>query len=127
EDAVSGHLARRPEESAYRVLSRGQKLALLVLAALLAAGLALAPDVTLAVLAGGSIVVYLAIVFFKGGLTIHALRRPSLGWPTAAEVEQLDETALPPYTILVPLYHEAAVLPQLVAGIEALDYPTTKL
>jgi hypothetical protein len=31
--------------------------------------------------------------------------------------------ALPSYTILVPLYREVAVLPDLVAGLAALDYP----
>jgi len=33
----------------------------------------------------------------------------------------------PIYTILAPLYHEAAVLPDLVAAIRALDYPADRL
>ena len=39
----------------------------------------------------------------------------------------MDERTLPMYTILVPVYREAAVIPYLVAGIESLDYPKTKL
>ena len=35
--------------------------------------------------------------------------------------------ALPPYTILVPLYREAAVLPRLLAALERLDYPRARL
>jgi len=34
---------------------------------------------------------------------------------------------LPIYTILVPLFHEAAVLPDLVAAVRALNYPTDRL
>jgi hypothetical protein len=31
---------------------------------------------------------------------------------------------LPRYTILVPMYREAAVLPALVEALKALDYPS---
>ncbi|MGE4372172.1 MAG: glycosyltransferase [Xanthobacter sp.] len=37
------------------------------------------------------------------------------------------ERALPVYSILVPLYREAGVVPQLVAALGALDYPPEKL
>jgi cellulose synthase/poly-beta-1,6-N-acetylglucosamine synthase-like glycosyltransferase len=39
----------------------------------------------------------------------------------------LDHDNLPIYTILVPVYHEASVLPQVVAGIGKLDYPADRL
>lgn len=38
-----------------------------------------------------------------------------------------DPYILPMVTILLPLYHEAKVLPQLVAAIEALDWPKGRL
>ncbi|MFT0860597.1 glycosyltransferase [Ancylobacter sp. G4_0304] len=38
-----------------------------------------------------------------------------------------DERALPRYSLLVPLYREARVVPQLVDALEALDYPPEKL
>src|SRR5204862_1081534 len=34
-----------------------------------------------------------------------------------------SDGTLPPYTILVPLYHEAAVVPGLLRALGALDYP----
>jgi len=34
---------------------------------------------------------------------------------------------LPVYSVLVPVFHEAAVLPQLVAALEQIDYPSDKL
>src|SRR5207248_6072666 len=44
---------------------------------------------------------------------------------TRSEIDAL--TDLPIYTVLCPLYREAGVLPQLVRGCAALDYPKTKL
>ena len=39
----------------------------------------------------------------------------------------LDDAALPVYTVLIALYREAAVVPKLIAGLEKLDYPGSKL
>jgi len=50
------------------------------------------------------------------------LRAAGRAWrPTIADAD------LPRYTILVPLFREAEVLPALVANLRALDYPATKL
>lgn len=38
-----------------------------------------------------------------------------------------DDPTLPSYTILVPLYREMEILPQLVASVSALDYPKDRL
>lgn len=39
----------------------------------------------------------------------------------------LRNSRLPRYTVICPLYQEAAVAPQLVAALEALDYPRHRL
>jgi glycosyltransferase XagB len=39
----------------------------------------------------------------------------------------LAERELPTYTVLVPLFRETAVLPQLLHALSCLDYPTDKL
>lgn len=44
-----------------------------------------------------------------------------------SEPEQERETDLPVYTLLVPLYREASVVPRLLAALEGLDYPRPKL
>lgn len=36
---------------------------------------------------------------------------------------QLPDAALPAYTVIVPLYREAEVVPQLLEALEAIDYP----
>ncbi len=40
---------------------------------------------------------------------------------------RIDERHLPVYTLLIPLYKEAASVPRLVAAMRALDYPPEKL
>lgn len=38
-----------------------------------------------------------------------------------------DDRLLPTYSLIVALYHEARIVPQLVAALEAIDYPREKL
>ena len=40
---------------------------------------------------------------------------------------EIDEAQLPNYSLIVPLYDEASVVPQLTRAIERLDYPRAKL
>jgi cellulose synthase/poly-beta-1,6-N-acetylglucosamine synthase-like glycosyltransferase len=73
----------------------------------------------------------LAIVASTGFLT-GALFRCGLAWIGGAASPQsvpsaADDASLPPYTILVPLYHEANVLPRLVEALLELAYPSDKL
>jgi cellulose synthase/poly-beta-1,6-N-acetylglucosamine synthase-like glycosyltransferase len=56
---------------------------------------------------------------------IHAARRHLRG-VTRAE-RRPREFELPNYTVLVAMYREALVLPDLVAGLMALNYPPAKL
>jgi len=46
---------------------------------------------------------------------------------TDEEVAALDEQTLPTYSILLPMYHEAATLPNIAASLRAIDYPLSKL
>ncbi len=72
--------------------------------------------------------VLLAVIF----LATIALRlwaalpesRPSRG---RAALRPLPDHALPAYTILVPLFREADVLPRLARSLLAIDYPAVKL
>ena len=41
----------------------------------------------------------------------------------ASPVAALPDGLLPPYSVLVPIYREAGMVPQLVAALDALDYP----
>jgi len=46
---------------------------------------------------------------------------------TDDEVFALDERTLPIYSILLPMYHEAATLPNIAQALRSIDYPLSKL
>jgi len=120
-------LTRFPEESAARVLSTGQAIALALLAIAFLVCLVLAVKPTLIVAMALSSVFYLSTSLYKFKLTYDALGHQHEVAVTDEEIAALDERDLPTYTILIPLYREAAVVPRLIAGIGGLDYPKTKL
>ncbi|HAY06326.1 MAG TPA: glycosyl transferase [Hyphomonas sp.] len=49
------------------------------------------------------------------------------GAPLATRVIETNDTRLPRYSILVPLYREAEVVEKLIAALNLIDYPREKL
>jgi cellulose synthase/poly-beta-1,6-N-acetylglucosamine synthase-like glycosyltransferase len=120
--AVDGLERHDPQFSARRVITRGQgvALSLLALAAILAT--AWSPRTAGAVVMDGLAWWFLANATFRAilfAMGATATRTPA-SWP-------LRDDELPVYTILVPLYREAEVVPRLIAALSALDYPPAKL
>ncbi len=113
--------------SARRVLSNSQVgVACLLLLALVACGILL-PVQTLI---GASCLIgfgFLAGVVFKFVVCTSGARFEHTEIITSEDVAALKDADLPRYTILVPVYKEAAVLPDLLANLGALDYPSSKL
>jgi len=121
--AVTHGLARtRPEYSARRVFTASQLAVLLLLIVLLAAGFLVAPIPTASLVIVITTLFYLASFLFKTFLFL-ASPKPV---PPPASSKQAD-ALLPVYTVLIPLYREAAALPGLLAGLAQLDYPKEKL
>ncbi|KNY20071.1 glycosyl transferase [Methylobacterium sp. ARG-1] len=61
-------------------------------------------------------------------MTTFRLTAPVIAAPVAAApVDLLPDAELPVYTVLVALHREAAVVPRLILGLAALDYPAAKL
>src|SRR4051794_1322406 len=127
EVATADLLNRAPDESAYRVLTPMQKLAFGTAAVLFVICLAWHPIATIVGFNVVSILFYASVLAYKFKLMYSALNY-SLELPvTDEEVLALDERTLPVYTILVPLYREAAVVGRLTSSIARLDYPKAKL
>ncbi len=120
-------LHERPDECAHRTLTRGQALAVLFILALLIALIAWRPLASLIVLNALAIIFYVVHSLYKFYLVYVSLERPVLFDATEDELRDLDEATLPTYTLLIPLYREAAVLHRLVQGVRNLDYPVEKL
>ena len=117
--------AEAPEYSAHVTLSYEQRMALAVAGLVAALLLVLMQGAFLIAIAGVVIALYAAVVVFRIYVTIHGVRSGSLQMVSPEEVEAV--TDLPVYTILLPLFHEAGVLPQLLEACAALDYPAAKL
>jgi glycosyltransferase XagB len=125
--STSELIIRSPDESASKVLSRGQVVTFAILALIVVLAAWWMPAATGIALTAASGLFYVVFSLFRCYL-IYRATAGSLEVPiTAEELAALDEAALPIYTILVPLYKEASVLPTLLLGMSRLDYPATKL
>ena len=125
--AKSELLARFPNESANRVVTGAQKAFFIVLLIVVIVCLVLWLKTTAIVLMALCSLFYLTTSLYKFWLTYDALGHTYEIDVSLEELAELDERDLPMFTILVPLYREAAVIPRLVGGIGGLDYPKTKL
>jgi cellulose synthase/poly-beta-1,6-N-acetylglucosamine synthase-like glycosyltransferase len=106
-----------PRLSARRLIEpRGRPPALL--AALLAAFL-LGPETTTGIAGLFLSMFFLNCCAWKLAAALHC--------PSSDTFEALPTAALPTYTLLVPLYREASIVPGLLQALTALDYPESKL
>lgn len=105
--------------NAQRRLGRRQLVLLpcLVLAALVV--LVLQPRLAGELMRLGAYALVAAVVGMKLAMVALA-RRPSMPAP-------LSWDRLPSYTVIAPMYREASVCPQLVAHLDALEYPRDRL
>ncbi len=126
-ESTDALLRDRPDVSAHAVVTGAQKGVLVLALLAIAACLVLAPMGTLIGLVAFCSFIYLVVSVYKFRLTLRAIGTHLETDVTDEEVAALDERTLPTYTILVPLYHEAAIVPRLVRDINALDYPRTRL
>lgn len=124
-DAVAREfLARHPEDCSNRFLSGSQKAAGLVLAGLSCWLLLYRWDLFVILFSFLSAGAYLAVAGFKlccaaAGMWCNLRKPPAL--------PEIPEPELPTYTLLVPLFHEANVLPGLIRHLATLDYPRDKV
>jgi hypothetical protein len=115
EEAAFGLAWRKPALSAHAVINRRQQALLLAGLAAASAFVVAAPDLAWRGLAFCAAVTFVAGTMFR---TVLA----AIGGKPKDEPTDCDGP-LPVYTILVPLYREANVVPDLAAALRALDYP----
>lgn len=126
--------AAPPEFSAQRLLSPGQIALALTVTGLIAAAIGLhlltgfGPSPLGWAQAGmfALIALYLAVIGFKIAMIWGSGRSTAMRFGPGS-LETLPDAELPRYTVLVPLYREAAVVPELVRRLSAMDYPREKL
>ncbi len=125
-DAAGGLARRAPELSASSGLWLAQAVLLAVLIGLELGGFLVVPRIATLVLALIITLPFLMINFFRtaGIISLFAGERAITGLGPKMHRQSKE---LPVYTILCPLFAEAAVLPQLVQALKNLDYSPAKL
>ncbi|WP_417498423.1 glycosyltransferase [Maricaulis sp.] len=118
-DAAEGLAQRTPAFSAKGGLSRGQAGALVIGFALLLIAAAGRANWEASLLAAIAALLFSALVLLR----LLACLLP----PAWARRRELRDCALPRVSIIIALYRESAVLPVLVAALEAIDYPADRL
>jgi len=117
-----------PQMSARTVFTTPQMIVAYLLLSAILAGLALAPLDTLIVLNIAISIYYLGNFVFKGILiSIGGGRSADVDEIIAIEARALRAEDLPVFTVLVPMFREAAMLPRLADALRNLDYPLGKL
>jgi glycosyltransferase XagB len=116
-----------PDNSARNVLSAPQLRVLLALMLGLTVCALFQPAPTLIVLVAILTLTYALLSGYRLYLAFQALSHPHTPAISAADIAALDSAELPVYTILIPLYHEASLLPTIVSAMDALDYPRANL
>ena len=123
--AVGALAARHPEFSAATGLPAGRGARSCILVAATASGAVLAPEPTLAVLLALMAVPFLMVVALRAVALWHLLAGRARPRPCNARKPPIEP--LPLYTVLVPLYREAGVVPHLLRALAAIDYPADRL
>jgi cellulose synthase/poly-beta-1,6-N-acetylglucosamine synthase-like glycosyltransferase len=89
----------------------------------LCAGVVLAPETTLIALLVILAAPFLCVVVLRT-VALWQLAHPL---PKPSRASALPDVRLPVYTVLVPLFRETGVVPELLASLRALDYPPDRL
>jgi cellulose synthase/poly-beta-1,6-N-acetylglucosamine synthase-like glycosyltransferase len=117
-----------PDMSAQTVFTPGQITFGYVLLSLTLLGFAFAPIATLIALNIAMGMFYLGNFIFKGILvSVGGRRSAATDEAIAIEARALREEDLPVFTVLVPMFREAKMVPGLARALRALDYPLGKL
>lgn len=117
----------QPANSAIVTVSRGQKIAGICILVITALGLML--DYLAALLIINIVLqgLYLLFTALKVLILSRGFREQEQLKFTPEQIAAIDERELPVYTLLIPVYKEAAVVENLIQRLDALDYPKHKL
>lgn len=75
----------------------------------------------------GMIMLSLTVIVAWVSVMLGALRLIASVTPSRSEQPTVKDEALPSYTVILPLFHEAHMVPPLCEALSQLDYPTEKL
>lgn len=121
------HTTLPNKESALQTWSSGQIFVLLALIYLNGVLAFFAPITEARIIVTLLTLLYFADTVFNFSLIWRSLNKPvEIGFADK-QIANIEDSRLPVYSILCPLYKEAAVVPQFLDAIAKLDWPLSKL
>ncbi len=124
--AVAGLQRTKPQLSAGSRIWLWQATLLSLFVGLAFGALAIAPWPSVSMLTGLTIIPFFCVVALRC-MALSEIFFPHNRASRDASHKVRADADLPVYTILVPLFREIQVLPQLLRALAALDYPVVKL
>ena len=118
---------RNPDESAHKVLFPNQKRFIIGLIIATIVSCLVNSVLTFAFLFAAVNVFYFLINPVKPYISLRGFRGAKTASVSQDQLNEAENNELPVYTILFPVYHESAVLPQVMRNLYQLDYPKEKL
>ncbi len=124
---LAAHQFRRrfPALSAATRIPTWQILIGIIGLGLVVGGAIMAPMATLFAVSAPLAFIFILIVLARVLATFVVISPTRRGRPRIGR--RLDDAQLPLYSVLVPLYQEPEIVPDLIASLSGLDYPPTKL
>ncbi len=113
--------------SAIRTFDLPQKTFIVLSVMFMVLGLGLTPVLSLKILVSLVSVLYFADVIFNLAVVLRSMHRPGEITFDQSALDSIDESTLPIYSVLCPLYKEAHIFPQFLEALGKLDYPKDKL
>ena len=127
DEAANELFRQNPGLSARVVFSRGQKIGFIALAVIVVVALVLWPVPTVITALTVVSLAFLGSTVFKFLIAMRGAKYDIVERVTKAQVDALTDAELPTYTVLVPVFKEANIVPQLVGNLGKIDYPPDKL
>lgn len=118
--AAFGLALASPAYSARTVATRRQLSLAIIIALIICAIFVYRPAVTAQVMVAAMSLGFVLSLALRTALACFGRSNPTAPTPTA-------EADLPVYTVLLPLYREAGMVPQLADALGSLDYPRDRL
>lgn len=116
-----------PEMSAHTVLSRRQKLGLIIAGVVLLAAAVANLMLTLQIVVALGTVMYGATLIYRLLLVRRGLQGSHMARVSDEEALAVPDDQLPVYSVLVPAYREPEVISKIISAITRLNYPADKL
>jgi cellulose synthase/poly-beta-1,6-N-acetylglucosamine synthase-like glycosyltransferase/glycosyltransferase involved in cell wall biosynthesis len=121
------HTILPAKESAFQTFSNMQLILLFGMIGLFILALAFLPLTTARVFITVLSILYFIDTVFNLHLVLKSLKKRQEISFSDEEIGKIDDSTLPVYSILSPLYKEANVVPQFLESIAKLDWPREKL